>query len=97
MRVWKKALIINAGILVGCLAGLYLSPGATPTWLFALACIVVTVAINLAVFLGPRLRKNTGTPAKRRPSRMVEVWIILALSIFALILMRLGYLPFSKP
>jgi len=96
MRLWKKALVINIGVLAGCIFALYLTPPAALLWVFALACIVVTAAINLAVFLGPRFRKNTGALAKTRPSRMVEVWIILALCIFALILMRFGYPAFSK-
>ena len=90
MRTLRNAVIIDIGILLGCLVALYLSPDWTPLWFYALACFVAIVAINLAVFLGPRLRKKTGTSAKTNSLQSVTVWIILALGLLAIILRRLG-------
>jgi len=97
MRKLKYAVVLNMGVLLGCLIALYLAPGTTPIWVFALACVGYAIAMNLAFFLGPRLRKIFGTPAKTRASRTVEVWIITVLCLLALILMRLRYIPSFKP
>jgi hypothetical protein len=87
----KYALIANAGVLIGCFSALYLIPPATPLWLFLLAGAGVIVALNLAIFLVPRIRKGTGTPARTNAFRSITLWVILALILFAQILMRLGY------
>jgi hypothetical protein len=90
MRKLRYAVALNVGVVLGCFLALYLVPDTTPMWFFALMCFVAIVAINLSFFLGPRLRKKTGTPTKASAFRSVMIWTMLVLGLLGIVLQRLG-------
>lgn len=94
MRVSKRILIANVGVLVGCFAGLYLAPPSTPRWILVLACFGAVTLLNVVMFLASRIRKTTGIPTKRNSFQSTVIWIILAVLIVVQILVRLGYLSY---
>jgi uncharacterized membrane protein YfcA len=62
VKKWQKFTVLNAGMLLGVLASIFMLPSDTPTWLWASVCIVVIVAMNY-LLLG-KLRGSSGAQAK---------------------------------
>jgi hypothetical protein len=97
MRLWKRLLIVNVGVLAGCFAALYLVPPETPLRMFVLTCVGLIVLLNLAMFLDLRIRKAAKTPRTPTPAssfRSAALWIMTALILLTEILIRLGYVKF---
>jgi len=76
MLAWKKYLFLNAGMLLGFVISIFLVPGGTPFWLFALIASLYVLYMNYS--LHHRLA-NPGARPSQSDDRSVTVIIILML------------------
>jgi hypothetical protein len=78
--MWKKLLLINASMLVGFFAALFVIPGRTPMFVFAVGCLVVAATINVALF-GRRREVPSGNRRRWRLLPVLLVWIVFVLAL----------------
>ena len=90
----QRILIANISVVTGCFAALFLVPPSTPVSVIALAGLAALTMLNLVIFVGPRIRKTTGSTAHRNFFTSAVVWTLLAILIVVEILIRFGYLSY---
>lgn len=90
----KALLILNVGMLVGCLLGVFLAPHNTSPRFLVLACVTAMLTLNGIWFLTIKFRKIPKTPMPGNSFQSNVIWILLAALILVQLLVRLGYLRY---
>ena len=90
----KRLLILNIGMLVGCLLGVFLAPPNTSPRFLVLACVGAVLVLNCIWFLTIKFRKTPRTPTRGSSFQSNVIWILLALLLLVQLLVRLGYLRY---
>ena len=81
MKLWQKALVLNAAFLLGIASSMFVLPPSTPFFIWLIVSCVVLIAFNVAMFV--RLRKpSSGTRPKT--SKAWDVFIALCVAFWIL-------------
>ncbi|MGH9715727.1 MAG: hypothetical protein ACRD4R_03225 [Candidatus Acidiferrales bacterium] len=78
---WQKYAVLNAGMVLGCLASVFMLPGSTPVWIWVSVCVAVIAMMNFFAFT--RLRKDNKKQSSSG-SRFTTAVVFVGFLIFAL-------------
>jgi uncharacterized membrane protein YfcA len=70
MTTWKRALLVNAGGVIGIGVSLLIVPAQTPLWLWAVVAVVVLMVLNYVFLIW---RRTDQSAPQRTPSRSTIV------------------------
>jgi hypothetical protein len=90
----RTLLILNFGMLVGCLLGVFLAPPNTSPRFLVLACVIALITLNSIWFLTIKFRKIPKNPMPGSSFRSNVIWILLGVLLLVQLLVRLGYLRY---
>src|SRR5690349_7015390 len=83
VKTSSKIVLVNIGLLVGCVGMLFVVPPQTSLKIYGLICVITIALINIVVF--PRLSQNRASVSSLRSKKMnqglVFVWVLFALSL----------------
>lgn len=87
MATWKKALLVNAGGVIGIAISLFIVPAQTSLWLWAVVAVAVLMVLNYVFLIW---RRPEQSDPQGRPSRST---IVICLGCLVLLLdLALRYL-----
>lgn len=84
MSDWKRFVLLNIAALIGIGASLFMAPGNTPFWLWAVIAVVFLSVWNVLLFR----QRGRGSDRAGRSMRTIMAVLGLALLIVDLILSR---------
>ena len=69
MPTWKKALLVNAGGVIGVAISLFIVPAQTSFWLWVVVSVTILLVLNHVFFFW----RQTGHSDQEKPSRSTLV------------------------
>lgn len=81
MSILKSIVILNIFVIVGAIGALFIIPGSTSLWIWAVASVLVGVLLNVAI--ARRVREGKSA-ARSNMGAMLAIGIILAVLSIAL-------------
>jgi hypothetical protein len=91
MKPIANVLIINTGILLGCIVAMLLVPDNTPYLIFFACCALAFVAINARLFIIPRYRGTDQQKAHKNRSSSSIAWWVIGAVLLAQLLFKYGH------